>query len=356
VAQPSLPHPDAVTGTLSELLQWLAPPVQRTLDDLEVYHQAGMAGFFPLPVGLPEVRTERRWSLPGLTSDDLVFESLHEPLEPAFASRYRDHYAACHKVFARRVRPRDPQRKLLYLHGYMQPETMVEEVGLLGGLALALNAEVIQLQPPYHGRRRPKGSHFSGQLYWTADLVRSLEALRQSVHDARALLGWMRDRDDRPVGVTGISLGGFLTAVLTCVEERFAFSVPLIAHMDLGALVADAPVLGRMRRDLSALGWQPGDFTAWLGSLGWDELRPLLPPEDIQIFAASQDGFFDPVRVEAMWRRWGEPEIRWYDTSHMGFIPRLPLVVNQMRRFAARYGPDDRGRVAQSGLHAPGSS
>ena len=56
----------------------------------------------------------------------------------------------------------------------------------------------------------------------------------------------------------------------TCLEERFAFSVPLIAHMDLGALVADAPVLGKMRRDLRSFGWarrsSASSSPAWAGT------------------------------------------------------------------------------------------
>ena len=49
------------------------------------------------------------------------------------------------------------------------------------------------------------------------------------------------------MGVCGLSLGGALAATLTCLEPGFAFSAPFIAHMDLGALLADAPVLSAMR-------------------------------------------------------------------------------------------------------------
>ena len=40
-----------------------------------------------------------------------------------------------------------------------------------------------------------------------------------------------------------------------------------------------------------------------------------------------------PELVEAMWKRWGEPAIRWYPGSHMGFIAHLPDAVGALRAF-----------------------
>lgn len=208
-----------------------------------------------------------------------------------------------------------------------------EEVSLLSAMALRLDMEIIQIQPPYHGRRAPRGSRFSGELFWTADLVRSIEALRQTVLDARTLWSLLLEEDDRPVGVSGLSLGGALGLTLTCLESRFAFAVPLIAHMDLAALVADAPVLRRMRRDLRSFGWSRDDFSEFVTALGWNDLQPQLPADRIFLVAASEDAFFDPRVVEAMWKRWGEPAIRWYPTSHMGFLVHLPEVLGSMREF-----------------------
>lgn len=330
-----LPHPDLVTGALSNVLQWVAQPVQNTLREVDTYAGRPLRELFPAPRRIPAVQVQRRWRLPGLVSEDLAFPSLHVPLEARFARRYREQYGATHTVHARRIRPARAGRRprLLYLHGYMQPETYVEELALLSGMALVLDAEIIQMQFPYHGQRTPRGSRFSGELFWTADLVRSFEALRQTVLDARSLLSYLLDQDDRPVGVAGLSLGGALTLGLTCLEKRFAFSVPLIAHMDLTAMVADVPVLATMRRDLRRFGWDMADFAAFVGSVGWNALRPKLPAERILLIAASNDRFFAPDLVTAMWRRWHEPEIHWYPTSHMGFLPRLPAALRQMRTF-----------------------
>jgi dienelactone hydrolase len=347
---PGVLHPDLVVGTLSQLLEPVANPVSNTLADLGTYAKRSLDELFPAPQRLPTVAVTRRWRLPGLISEDLVFRSPYVPLEPKFRRRYFRHYRETHRVYARRVRPATARRRprLLYLHGYMQPETYIEEFGLLTTMALRLNVEVVQMQPPYHGRRAPSASRFSGEFYWTADLVRSFEALRQTLLDARTLLRWLLAEDGRAVGVAGLSLGGALTLMLTCLEERFAFSIPLIAHMDLAALVADAPVLAKMRRDLRSFGWGPKEFGAFVRSLGWHDLRPKLPVERIVLFAASDDRFFDPRLVERMWKRWRKPAIRWYPTSHMGFITYLPQALQSMREFIDRYASRlDRSRESE---------
>ena len=331
-------HPDEVTGALSRILGRFAHPAPNTLADLGVYRGLPVNVLFPEPRRMTAARVTPRWSLPGLVSEDVVFPSLHEPIEPKFRERYVTEYRATHTVYARRIRPLSARRRprLLYLHGYMQPETYLEELSLLVGMALRLNVEVVQLQPPYHGRRTPRGARFGGEFYWTADLVRSIEALRQNLLDARTLLGWLLHEDARPVGVLGLSLGGALTQILTCLDARFAFSIPLIAHMDLAALVADAPVLAGVREELRRFGWEAEHFREFVRDIGWYDLRPKLPPRRILLFAASNDRFFDPAVVEKMWKRWGKPPIRWYPCSHMGFIAHLPEVLRAVREFVDR--------------------
>lgn len=328
-------HPDDAVGTLARVAQWVRPRPRNTLDRLGAYEGVPLERLFPAPDRPPEVRIHRRWRLPGLVSEDLRFGSQHDPLEPNFRRHYHGRRRRIHTVTARRICPAAARERprLLYIHGYMQPETPIEELGLLTTMAWMLDMEVVQLQPPYHGQRKPRSSRFDGELYWTADLVRSIEALRQTLLDARSLLAWMQAEAPTPVGVAGLSLGGALSAALTCLEPGFAFSAPFIAHMDVGELLTDAPVLGAMREDLARFGWAPRDVGGFLERLGWGRLQPVIPQERIHLFAAEDDHFFRPEIVTAMWERWGRPAIQWYPGSHMGFIASLPDAVRRLRAF-----------------------
>lgn len=330
-----MPNLDDMAGVLVRPLQLLRTRPRNTLDRLAAYDGVPLEELFPAPGRLPRVRTRHRWSLPGFENEDLSFASLHEPIEPLFKEHYHARSRRIQTVYARRIRPKgsEGRPRLLYIHGYMQPETIVEEHGLLGAMARTLNMEILHVQPPYHGRRKPRSSAYDGERFWTADIVRSFESMRQTIVDARTLLSVMLDESPGPVGVAGLSLGGSFAASLACLEPRFDFSVPLIAHMDMGAVLRDAPVLGAMRKDLAGFGWTPSDFGDFFTRIGWDELEPLIPAERILLLAAEQDRFFDPDIVAAMWRRWGEPEIHWYPTSHMGFIPHMPSAIGHLRRF-----------------------
>lgn len=340
-----VPHLDDVTGALARLPQLFRPRVRNTLDRVGVYEGLDTETLFPAPHEIPEVRCRRRWRLPGMLSEDLRFRSLHDPIEPEFRRHYHARRRRIHTVYARRITPDSARERprLLYIHGYMQPETLIEEFGLLVTMASALDMEVVQVQVPYHGRRKPRRSRFDGELYWTADVVQSIESLRQTLLDARTLLAWMQAESPQPVGVCGLSLGGSLAAILTCLEPGFAFSAPFIAHMDLGALFADAPVLTAMRADLARFGWTSDDFADFTRRIGWDRLRPVIPPERILLFAADDDHFFRPEIVKDMWRSWGEPAIEWYPGSHMSFITHLPQAVGTLRDFVDGLSLDARG-------------
>jgi dienelactone hydrolase len=352
---PRSPHLDDLVGVFARMVHRLAPPpVENTVGDLAAYESHTLAELFPAPARVPVVLVKRRWRAFGTESDLAWFPSQHQPLEPRFARRYRG-YRANHTVWTRWVRPAAgaARPRLVYLHGFMQPETPIEEVAWLTTLATQLGVELVQVQPPYHGRRKPRGSRFDGDLFFTADVVRSIEALRQSILDARTVLSWLLDQDDRPVGVAGLSLGGALAAALTCLEPRFAFSVPLIGHMDVAATFADAPVLESVRRELRTFGFAPADLARFFDRIGWSELRPQLPPRRIRILAASDDHFFRPTLVEAMWRRWAEPPIHWYPCSHMGFLAHLPDALARMRVLVDEVERETRRALPVRADHAP---
>lgn len=333
-----MPYLDEVTGVLVRPLQLLRSRPRNTLDRLYAYEGLTSQQLFPAPDRVPRVRTRPRWSLRGFESEDLSFPSLHDPIEPRFKAYYHERSRRIQTVYARRIRPLATTRRarLLYIHGYMQPETVIEEVALLSTMARVLGVEIVQLQPPYHGRRTPRSSPYGGEQFWTANVVQSFEAMRQTILDARTLLSVMLDESPAPVGIVGLSLGGAFAASLACLEPRFRFAAPLIAHMDMGALLRDAPVLAAMRKDLARFGWGPGDFGDFFDRIGWNQLEPVIPAERILLIAAKKDRFFDADDLRQMWRRFGEPEIHWYPTSHMGFLPFMPSAILHLRRFIDR--------------------
>jgi dienelactone hydrolase len=79
---------------------------------------------------------------------------------------------------------------------------------------------------PFHGvrgnagQRRPAFPHSDPRM--------TVEGFRQAVLDLRALVGFFRARGSEHVGVMGMSLGGYSTALLATVQGDLAFAVPMI--------------------------------------------------------------------------------------------------------------------------------
>src|SRR5204863_873737 len=90
---------------------------------------------------------------------------------------------------------------------------------------------------PYHGRRAPHGPRRSGEPFFDIDLVRTNEAFAQAIYELRALLRWLRAAGTGPVGAFGMSLGGYMTALLASVEPELAFAVPMIPLTSLADMM-----------------------------------------------------------------------------------------------------------------------
>ncbi|HZU84002.1 MAG TPA: alpha/beta hydrolase family protein [Polyangiaceae bacterium] len=333
---------DQVIGTLSRFLH-VRPARLNTVDDLGPYLGASSSVLFP-PPRVPPVTVVRspvrRWhSCSGApVIEALEWRSEHVPLCPRYQSRHEGEYASNQRVVARWMHPASgPRRRaLVYVHGWLEPGPWVEQTVLLPRLYDALGVDVLHVQLPFHGSRNPKGSLFHGEFFWTADLVRSFEAVRQSCIDSRTLVAWLRDRGYTEVGVTGISMGGSIAMLLACLEPQTPdYVVPIVGHLQLADAVEHAPIFWRMKRDLEGFRIDRARREEIFGQLGLAGLAPVVPPERQLWIMARDDMFVTAPLVERQWRDWGRPPIVWIPGGHMTFPLSLGRIVESMRDFHA---------------------
>jgi dienelactone hydrolase len=327
---------DRVIGGLTHLLH-LRAARENTVGDLGPYYGAPVEVLFPAPVA-PRDLVRRRTLLPrrgGQVLEVLTWHSQHVPLCPHYRARHAGEYARNQMVSARWVHPRSGPRKraLVYVHGWLEPGPWMEEAVLLPRFSEAMDVDVLHVQLPFHGSRNPQSSHFHGEFFWTADLVRSLEAVRQSCIDARTLVEWLRASGYEEVGVTGISLGGSITMVLACVSPTPDYIVPIVSHLQLAEALEDAPILWRMKEDLERFGIDRAQRKAIFDRIGLDRLRPVLPPERQLWIMARDDVYIAAPLVERQWHAWGEPPIEWIPGGHMTFPLSLARIVERTREF-----------------------
>ena len=90
---------------------------------------------------------------------------------------------------------------------------------------------------PLHGPRR--GGRVSGGELLETDFVNVVHAFAQAVWDIRRTLSWVRTRGPRGVGLYGISLGGYLSALTTALEDGIDAVIASIPMVDFTMAAQD---------------------------------------------------------------------------------------------------------------------
>ncbi len=329
---------DEVLGAFSRFLHFRSAK-QNTVDDLAPYFGASDEVLFPPPSTPGSVTRRRMRGLPGRDRvvEALEWPSLHVPICPRYRLRHEREYASNLTVSARWTYPRSGPRSraIVYVHGWLEPGPWIEKAIFLPRLYDDLGLDVLHVQLPFHGRRNPKGSLFHGEFFWTGDLVRSFEAVRQSCFDTRALVAWLRAQGYTEVGVTGISMGGSIAMVLACLDPTPDYIVPIVGHLKLVDAIEEASIFWRMKTDLEKFGIGREQRRAIFESLGLERLTPLLPPERQLWIMAKDDAYITAPLVLSQWREWGQPPIEWIPGGHMTFGVSVARIVKRMADFHA---------------------
>lgn len=246
---------------------------RRLVDDPDAF-------FVPPPLVSPRQRTLRRTEW-GAECIEASWPSAFEP----FASGVRDAYlahAANRTAHARIYACGGPRPAVILVHGYMSGQWAIEERAwpLRWLCRKGLDAALTVL--PFHGvRARAEGGAppFPG-----ADPRFTNEGFRQAVADIRVLVSLLRRRGATSVGVMGMSLGGYTTALLATLEE-LAFAVPLIPLSSTADFARDQGRLGAGEKAdlqhaaLEAATWVVSPFA-----------RPSrVPPECVVVVGAEAD-------------------------------------------------------------------
>lgn len=324
---------DAVVGKLSRFLHLRATQTD-TSHELLPYYGLPLDQLMPAPAEVPEVRRHvPRISLSTVT-ETLSWTSGHVPLATGYRHRHEGEYHKNLTAWARWVHKKGARRRslLVYVHGWLEPGSWVEEATLLPLWYRELGVDTAHVQLPFHGRRRPKGQLFHGEWFWTADLVRSIEAVRQAVIDVRSAMAWFRDLGYEEIGVTGLSLGGSITMLTACVSPTPDYVVPMIAHLALAEAVEEAGILWRMKSDLDRFGVGREKRGELFRRLTIGSAKPVLAPERQLWVAAREDAYLKADLVSRQAEAWKNPEVLWIDGGHMTFPLAMESIVSAMKR------------------------
>lgn len=249
----------------------------------------------------------------------LSFESTYATFDATFCDEFGCH-TANGEVSAHLWRHHDLSRPtVLCLHcwcgGYLRLEERIFAARRL--YAEGFNVAVVTL--PFHGPRTPNEALFSGQFFPSPDLRRTNEAFGQAVSDVRLLTRWLREEGHHgPIGLMGISLGGYVSSLLVSLFGDYDFAVPIIAPASFADILWWHGNDRRARSEFEALGVDREflrDVWAVHCPLSYD-LK--IPTERVFIVAGAGDEVVRPAQSLTLWEHWDQPELHWFSGSHLG--------------------------------------
>jgi Alpha/beta hydrolase domain containing 18 len=344
---------DNLIGQMSHALH-IRRAKQNTVSDLGQYLSLDPNVLFPRPGPLPAMDRKRAYLSPGCDRrfEVLSWPSQHVPFSADYTRRHEGEYRRNRTAYASRLHPRSGPRKraLIYVHGWLEPGPWPEQFFFLPFVYDALDVDVLQVQLPFHGSRNPRSALFHGEFFWSGDLVRSMEAMRQSVIDTRTLVAWLRSEGYTEVGLVGFSMGASIAMMLACLDPAPDYIVPIVGHLQLADAVENASIFWRMKSDLEHFGIDRAQRKAIFDGLGFERMHPRLAADRQLWVMAKDDGYVTASQVETQWRAWGRPPIDWIPGGHMTFMFSLPHIVRRMKSFhdAILARPSARGAEHQS--------
>ncbi len=291
---------------------------------------------FPPPTALPRVSSRpasslAEWIARG-TVDNIAFPSSFTAINPAMRKQWAG-WESNNIVRAQHWRHDDgPRPTLCVIHGFMGSSYLAN--GRFFSLPWYYRSgyDVLMYTLPFHGKRAEKLSPFSGYGYFSGGLSGFAEAMAQAVHDFRSIVDYLRHTGVDRIALTGISLGGYTSALVASVDDR------------LEAVIPNCPVVTPAKLFDE---WFPANKLVGLGlrlaHISHDELtagmsyhcplnyQPLLPKDRRMIITGLGDRMAPPDQAVTLWRHWNHCALHWFPGSHVMHVSQL----DYLRRMTA---------------------
>lgn len=299
-----MPTPEELPGLLASAEFMLEPGLQR---EPQRFFDFPASALVPL-----EVRERRRRSLSGgvALSRQLAYryQAHGEPDGESLEHIHLEHWMH---------RPAYPRATVVTVHGFTMGQPRIDALVLFARHWFRRGLDVAILTLPHHGARTPADSRFSGERFAVPHVARLSEAVRQAIFEMRLVTRWLRESVGGPVGLLGISLGGYLSALAASLDAELDFAVPMVPPVCIGDLAWRFFLRSRHYRD----GATPAFSQEELRSL-YRVHSPLAhglrtPRERVMIIAGRGDRIVPPEHPHALWLHWGRPRIHWYSGSHL---------------------------------------
>lgn len=226
------------------------------------------------------------------------------------------------------VHERVPARgTVVALHGFAMGRPRFDAIALFASRWYERGLDVVLMTLPHHGARTGPTARFSGERFAVPHVARLSEAVRESIYEVLEVTRWLRESSDAPVGLLGLSLGGYLTALAAGLSQfDLDFAIPMVPPVCIGDLAWRffRNTAHARRGGASALSQLELRTSFRVHSPLAHPLR--MPRERVMIIAGRGDRIVPPEHPAALSQHWGEPRVHWFSGSHLAPFGRARIV------------------------------
>lgn len=248
----------------------------------------------------------------------LRFDSPFEAVNPQLRERYHSHKRN-NVAWAQHWRHNDgPRPTIIVIHGFMADPYWVNSRFLALPWFYKQGYDILLYTLPHHGRRSALLAPFSGHGYFAHGISHINETVAHSIFDLRIFIDYLRREGVAKIGVTGISLGGYTTALAASVIDDLEFAIPNVPVVSLVDLIFQwfpaGPIVKSLLRlsDISVR-----DARHRLAVHCPLTYTPKLPKERLMIIGGAGDRLAPPKHSRLLWDHWDRCRIHWFPGNHV---------------------------------------
>jgi len=192
------------------------------------------------------------------------------------------------------------------------------------------------IKMPYYGPRR--GPNSSKRML-SEDPRETVAGMTQAVLDIRRATAWLAARDEvdeERLGITGISLGGVMSALAASGEPRLNNVAIVLGGGNFADLLwaNETDRARKFREKWLADGETRESFREVVSKIDPATHGHLLKGRRVLMIEAKNDEVIPPESARALWESIGrEPDLVWLDAGHYSAIRYLPQELVRLDRF-----------------------
>ena len=198
--------------------------------------------------------------------------------------------------------------------------------GMARGLAAQGVAALYMPMAYYNTRRPPRHAHVN---WLEADPTRAVDPPRQTVMDirrAKAILAARPEVDAKRIGITGVSLGGIMTALAAGVDGEFDRVVPILAGGDLATLIFHTRETRRVCEAFQARGYDRAKVAELMAPVEPTHFAARIDPKTCLMINGDHDEVIPKACTLDLWKAAEKPTLLWLPSGHYSAAWYLPTI------------------------------